>query len=147
MQLFPPKSALLSYFFNIGLRVLVETKQKNERFIFENKLGYLGKNWESSFPKTYCSLHAVDPNDLKFSLLISLAEIEFIGKKFIRHVGHVRYDEQQLDFRPLKNVAVSFQRSSKVEHEIRLTSKTIQMQIKTTHRSNVQFKGPLNGTL
>lgn len=89
----------------------------------------------------------MDPEDPKVSLLFSIAEIEVLGKKFIRHVGHVRYDEKQLDFRSLKNVAVSFQRSSKDEHEIRLTSKTLEMGISITHRSNVQFKGPFNGTL
>ncbi len=132
---------------NTGHRVTGEIKQKNDCFIFEDELGYLEKNWGSSFPKTYYWLHAVDPNDPQVSLLFSIAEIEWIGKKFNRHVGHVHFDEKQLDFRSLKNVAVSFQRSSKDEHEIRLTSKTLQMEITIRHRSKVQFKGPSKGRL
>jgi hypothetical protein len=124
-----------------------EIKQKNERFIIKNELGYLEKNWGTSFPETYYWLHAVDPNDPQVSILFSRAEIEWIGKKFIRHLGHLRFDEKEVDIRSLKNVTVSILSSCKDKHEIRIASKTLQMEISITHNNNVRFKGPFNGKL
>jgi hypothetical protein len=132
---------------NAGHRVSGEIKQKNERFIIENELGYLEKNWGTSFPEKYYWLHAVDPNDPQVSLLFSRAEIQWIGKKFIRHVGHVRFDKKQVDLRSLKNFTVSIQNSSKDKHEIQMTSKTLQLDISIIQRSKVQLKGPINGKL
>lgn len=132
---------------NTGHLVSGEIKQKNERFIIKNELGYLEKNWGTSFPETYYWLHAVDPNDPQVSILFSRAEIDWIGKKFIRHVGHLRFDEKQVDIRSLKNVTVSILSSCKDKHEIRIASKTLQMEISITHNNNVRFKGPFNGKL
>ena len=132
---------------NTGHRVSGEIKQKNERFIIENEPGYLEKNWGTSFPETYYWLHAVDPNDPAVSLLFSRAEIEWIGRKFIRHVGHVRYDQKQVDFRSLKNFTVSILNSSEDKHEVQMTSNTLQLNISISHKSKVQFKGPFDGGL
>jgi hypothetical protein len=132
---------------NTGHLVSGEIKQKNERFIIKNELGYLEKNWGTSFPETYYWLHAVDPNDPQVSILFSRAEIEWIGKKFIRHLGHLRFDEKEVDIRSLKNVTVSILSSCKDKHEIRIASKTLQMEISITHNNKVRFKGPFNGKL
>jgi hypothetical protein len=132
---------------NTGHLVSGEIKQKNERFIIKNELGYLEKNWGTSFPETYYWLHAVDPNDPQVSILFSRAEIDWIGKKFIRHLGHLRFDEKQVDIRSLKNVTVSILSSCKDKHEIRISSKTLQIEISITHNHKVRFKGPFNGKL
>jgi tocopherol cyclase len=132
---------------NTGHLVSGEIKQKDKRFIIENELGYLEKNWGTSFPKTYYWLHALDPNDPQVSLLFSRAEIEWMGKKFIRHLGHLRYNDKQVDIRSLKNFNVSIISSRKDKHEIRIASKTLQIEISITHKNNVCFKGPFNGKL
>jgi tocopherol cyclase len=132
---------------NTGHQVSGEIKLKNDRFALDNELGYLEKSWGTSFPKTYYWLHAVDPNNPQVSLLFSSAHIEWIGKKFIRYVGHFRFDKKQVDFRFLNNFAASILSSNKYKHEIRITSKSLQMDISITHRSKVQFKGPFNGKL
>jgi hypothetical protein len=132
---------------NTGHLVSGEIKQKNERFIIENELGYLEKNWGTSFPENYCWLHAVDPNDSQISLLFSLAEIKWLGKKFIKHVGHFRFDGTQIDLRELNNIAVDYLTLSRNKQVIRITSKTILIEISITIGNKVIFKGPAEGKL
>jgi len=132
---------------NTGHQVTGEIQQKDIRYVLNNDRGYLEKNWGTSFPESYIWLHAVDPHDSKVSMLFSLAEIKWIGKKFIKHVGHFHYDNKQIDLRSLMNFVFSNPKSSKDKYEIRMISKTIQLDILIVFGDKVLLKGPQEGVL
>jgi tocopherol cyclase len=124
-----------------------EIEFKKARYLFDKEIGYLEKNWGTSFPENYCWLHAVDPNDSQISLLFSMAEIKWLGKQFIKHVGHFRFDGTQIDLRELNNIAVDYLTLSRNKQVIRIASKTILIELSITVGNKVIFKGPAEGKL
>lgn len=124
-----------------------EIRYNDVQYSLDSELGYLEKNWGTSFPENYFWLHAVDPNDSQVSLLFSRAEIKWLGKKFIKHVGHFRFEGKQIDLRELKNFAVSTLVLNPHSQLIQISSKTIQLDILIMYGNKVMFKGPEEGNL
>ncbi|MFN6040161.1 MAG: hypothetical protein ACK452_16945 [Bacteroidota bacterium] len=117
------------------------------QYSLDNEFGYLEKNWGTSFPESYFWLHAVDPKNPSVSLLMSQAEIKWIGKKFIKHVGHFRFDGLHIDLRELKKGIISTQQINKEQSIINLSSKVIQLEILITKGNKILLKGPNDGNL
>lgn len=124
-----------------------EINSKSSRFSLDNEIGYLEKNWGTSFPENYVWLHAVDPENMEVDLLFSQAEINWMGKKFIRHVGYFRFDGKQIDLRELRDCSISISKLNSHDQHIRISSKAIEMKMEITLAQNIVFKGPHNGTL
>ncbi len=124
-----------------------EIQHKGVRYTLENEMGYLEKNWGTSFPESYFWVHAVDPNDPGVSLLFSRAEIPWLGKTFIKHVGHLCFNGQQIDLRELKNFAVSNFVVSPENRIVQIRSISLQLDISLEFGSEVIFKGPKDGEL
>ncbi len=116
-------------------------------YSLHNESGYLEKNWGTSFPENYFWLHAVDPNNSQVSLLFSQAEIKWLGNKFIRHIGHFRFDGKEIDLRNYNKINISNLIFSDSNYEFRIISRKIQMDISIITRNKVLFKGPENGSL
>jgi hypothetical protein len=117
------------------------------RYTLDNEIGYLEKNWGTSFPETYFWLHAVDPTDRQVSLLFSRAEIKWLGQKFIKHIGHFHFDGKEIDLRDLKHFSYSSFMPSPENQILRITSKAISLEISILYRKKVKFKGPKEGQL
>jgi hypothetical protein len=81
------------------------------------------------------------------SLLFSQAEIKWLGRTFVRHVGHCRFDGNEIDLRDLKNVTVAIVHQSNEQQTIRITSSTVEIEISIALAVRVKFKGPMDGTL
>jgi predicted transport protein len=112
-----------------------------------NEMGYLEKNWGTSFPENYFWLHAIDPENPQISLLFSRAEIKWLGKTFIRHVGHFRIDGMEIDLRELRNIStITFDQNTEIQ-TIRIESKSLKLYISINIGKNVILKGPTNGEL
>lgn len=112
-----------------------------------NEMGYLEKNWGTSFPENYFWLHAIDPKNPQISLLFSRAEIKWLGKKFIRHVGHLRIDGIEIDLRELRNIRIITLDQNAEVQIIRFESKSLKLYISINIGKNVILKGPTNGAL
>jgi len=132
---------------NTAHRVSGEIRCKDSAYLLEDDLGYMEKNWGTSFPENYVWLHAVDPHDPQVSLLFSQAEIKWLGRTFVRHVGHCRFDGNEIDLRDLKNVTVAIVHQSNEQQTIRITSSTVEIEISIVLGVKVKFKGPMDGTL
>jgi tocopherol cyclase len=132
---------------NAAHQVSGEIQLKEARYVLNNENGYLEKNWGTSFPESYIWLHAVDPLDAKVSMLFSIAEIKWLGIKFLKHVGHFCFDDKQIDLRSLNNFAFTYQRPSKDNYQIQIKSSTLQIEISIALGNNILFKGPQGGKL
>jgi tocopherol cyclase len=124
-----------------------EISNKHTHYSLVNEMGYLEKNWGTSFPEKYIWLHAVDPKDSEVSLLFSQAEIVWFGRKFTRHVGHLHYDGKVLDLRKLKKCVVSISTISSQNQLIRISSTSIQLELSIALDQKILFKGPQDGIL
>jgi tocopherol cyclase len=132
---------------NTSQIVFGEIRHKGEHYVLENEMGYLEKNWGISFPESYFWVHAVDPTDPNISLLFSRAEIVWLGKIFIKHVGHLRFDGKQIDLRELKNFTFSNIIDGPENQTIQIRSVSIQLDIGLGFGTKVHFQGPNDGEL
>lgn len=115
--------------------------------VLTNERGYLEKNWGISFPQDYLWLHALDPTDSGVSVLFSHASIEWMGKSFDKHLGHIRFRGTEIDLRELRHVDIRCVKKSPSEYRISLISKTITLVIEVESVRQVVFKGPNSGKL
>lgn len=115
--------------------------------LLTNERGYLEKNWGTSFPQDYLWLHALDPNDSGVSVLFSYASIEWMGKSFDKHVGHIRFRGIEIDLRELRQVEIQCEKKSPSVYGISLISKTVSLVIEVISVKQVMFKGPNYGKL
>jgi tocopherol cyclase len=132
---------------NTSHRVSGRIRHKASEYTLNDEMGYLEKNWGTSFPEHYFWLHAVDPTDPSVSLLFSRADIRWLGQNFLKHVGHIRFDDKQIDLRQLKNFAVSSSIPSSNKRVMQITSKALELEIAITSGQKVLLKGPRDGTL
>ncbi len=120
---------------------------RSNEYAVNNEMGYLEKNWGTSFPDRYMWLHAVDPNDAETSLLFSRADIQWLGRTFTRHVGHMRLDGKHIDLRELSSVVISTHRAGPDTHIYRINSRSLQMDVSITVGHKVLLKAPELGSL
>jgi|GEM_PF-444271 len=124
-----------------------EIRTANTSFALDQDMGYLEKNWGTSFPENYIWLHAVDPADAKVNLLFSQAEIKWMGSTFFRHLGYLNFENEYIDLRLLKNSIVSSSFVSSEKQVIHISSKLIELEISIVLGEQVLFKGPEDGAL
>lgn len=124
-----------------------EINTKNTSFVMNQDMGYLEKNWGTSFPENYIWLHAVDPNNVEVNLLFSQAEIKWMGSTFLRHLGYLNFENECIDLRQLKNSVVSCSFVSSKKQLIHISSKLIELEISIILGQQVLFKGPEDGAL
>jgi len=124
-----------------------EIRNGKVSYTLDNELGYLEKNWGTSFPEKYIWLHAVDPSNPEVNLLFSQAEIKWMGKTFIKHVGYFHFLGEHIDLRLLKNCSISISYMSPEKQLIQILSKSVQLGISITLDQQVLFKGPQDGSL
>jgi len=124
-----------------------EIRVGDANFVMDKDMGYLEKNWGTSFPDNYIWLHAVDPTNTEVNLLFSQAEIKWMGSTFLRHLGYLNFENECIDFRQFKNSEVSSSLVSPEKQLIRFSSKLIELEISIVLGGQVLFKGPEDGAL
>lgn len=132
---------------NSAQSVSGEIQHKGVRYTLDHEMGYLEKNWGTTFPESYFWVHAIDPNNPAISLLFSRAKIVWLGKTYIKHVGYLRFDGQQIELRALKNVTVSNSNISSENRSIQIRSASAQLDLALEYGREVLFKGPKDGAL
>jgi hypothetical protein len=81
------------------------------------------------------------------SVFCSHAELKWLGKKFIRHIGHFRMDGREIDLRKLRNFSFKKIDQNTQIQMIRIESKSLILDISIKIGKNVILKGPTNGEL
>lgn len=132
---------------NSAQSVSGEIKHQGQCYTFDHEMGYLEKNWGTTFPESYFWVHAIDPNNPAISLLFSRAKIVWLGKTYIKHVGYLCFAGQQIELRALKNVTVSNSSISPENRSIQIRSAAAQLDLALEFGREVQFKGPKDGAL
>lgn len=116
-------------------------------YLLNNALGYKEKNWGTSFPENYFWMHAVDPNNPTISILFSQAEIIWLGKSFIKHLGHLRINGDEFDLKNLSQFHVAYDFLNEDNKKIILKGKQIKVELSFSKSKKYVFKGPEDGKL
>jgi len=132
---------------NTAHQVTGNIRNKNAEYSFDQDMGYMEKNWGTSFPESYFWLHAIDPYNADVSILFSIAEIQWLGKSFIKHVGHLRIEGKHIDLRTLKDISISDKIISEKKRCVNFRSKELELDIWITYGKKVTFKAPNQGNM
>jgi hypothetical protein len=132
---------------NTAQSVSGEIQYKGLCYTLDHEMGYLEKNWGTTFPENYFWVHAIDPNNPAISLLFSRAQIVWLGKTYIKHVGYFCFDGQQIELRELKNFSVSNSNLGPENRIIQIRSASAHLDLALECGSEVLFKGPKDGAL
>ena len=132
---------------NTAQSVSGEIQHQGVCYILDHEMGYLEKNWGTTFPESYFWVHAIDPNNPAISLLFSRAKIVWLGKTYIKHVGYLCFDGQQIELRELKNFSVSNSNLGPENRIIQIRSASAQLDLALEYGREVLFKGPKDGAL
>ena len=132
---------------NSAQSVSGEIKHQGQCYTLDHEMGYLEKNWGTTFPESYFWVHAVDPNNTAISLLFSRAKIVWLGKTYVKHVGYLCFDGQHIELRGLKNFTVSNSNISPENRSIQIRSASAQLDLSLAYGRQVVFNGPKDGAL
>lgn len=77
---------------SLGHRLNGEIIINDEIFDFNDGIGYIEKDWGSSFPKTYSWIQCNDFKNRNCSIVASVADIPFMGTNFRGCIGVIYYE-------------------------------------------------------
>lgn len=63
----------------------------NQEILIEDGIGYIEKDWGTSFPRSYMWIHSNDFNKEKISIMVSIADIPFIVLEFKGCIATIYY--------------------------------------------------------
>ena len=67
----------------------------NKEIKINNGIGYIEKDYGTSFPKTYLWIHCNDFKNEKVSIMVSIADIPFLGFEFKGCIASILYKEKE----------------------------------------------------
>ena len=67
----------------------------NKEIKINNGIGYIEKDYGTSFPKTYLWIHCNDFGNEKVSIMVSIADIPFLGFEFKGCIASILYKEKE----------------------------------------------------
>lgn len=124
-----------------------EVNFHNQHYLMDSALGYMEKNWGTSFPENYFWMHAIDPSNPEISILFSQAEIKWLGKSFIKHLGHFRFNGEEINLKKLAKFEINYSFFNKDYTSVVIKSSQIKLEINFGKSTVFQFKGPVKGKL
>lgn len=81
-------------------------KINNKIIDLENGVGYIEKDWGSSFPKTYLWVQCNNFKDEEASIMVSIADIPFMGTEFKGCIAVVYYKNKEYRFATYNGVKI-----------------------------------------
>lgn len=122
-------------------RCQINLEFNSEQIIGEG-LGYLEKDWGTSFPKRYCWLQANDFNQ-KASVFVAIASIDYSKISFTGILGIVYYENQEIRFATYLGAKVL----ECSEQRIVIKQNGYELKINLAKKQGVPLPAPINGQM
>ncbi|MGL5972916.1 MAG: tocopherol cyclase family protein [Oscillospiraceae bacterium] len=81
--------------FSYSHSVTGEVNINNEKFIFDDNIGYIEKGWGESFPDTYIWSQCNKLQDKNFFIMVAMAKIKYWGLLFNGSLATIMYDGKE----------------------------------------------------
>lgn len=114
-----------------------------EKIDFNKGIGYIEKDWGTSFPKSYLWIHCNDFIYEKCSIMVSIADIPFMGINFKGCICVIYYGERE--FRLATYKRVSIRRHSR--KEVILEQGKYRLEIQITEMESQKLLAPSRGNM
>lgn len=115
----------------------------DETINFDKGVGYIEKDWGSSFPKNYIWVQGNDFKESRSSVMASVAEIPFLGFKFRGCIAVVNYNGMEYRFATYNGTRIL----RAEESGITLYKKKERLEIDITRGMGHKLKSPVNGEM
>jgi len=122
-------------------------KINNKTHIYKDSLGYIEKDWGTSFPKKYIWLQGNNFNKENVSFMLSIANIPFKLIKFTGLICVLIIDEKEYRFATYNNTKI-------IKHEINNNKLNIVLQknkyllsITSEYKEGLKLKAPIKGQM
>ena len=114
----------------------------NENIIKTGGIGYIEKDWGTSFPTSYCWLQGNDFNQ-KASVFVAIASIDYFKISFTGILGIVYFNNQEIRFATYLGAKVVRCNNT----QIVITQGSYKLLIHMTEKKGVELPAPMNGSM
>lgn len=114
----PPKSDVMGPFshmprmqcrhgvISLGHALEGEIEQNGKTVSFDNGIGYIEKDWGSSFPERYAWAQCNDFSGQKSAVMLSVADVPFLGRQFIGCIAVVLHGGREYRLATYRGVQI-----------------------------------------
>lgn len=113
-------------------------------FEFNNCIGYIEKDWGSSFPRNYLWLQNVDQNK-KESLFLSVATIPYLKNEFVGFIANILHGEKQIVFATYNFSKFKFNNTTENGYEVELRKGRYKLVINAHLDMGMDLVAPISG--
>jgi tocopherol cyclase len=122
------------------------TKDK-KKYIFDNGLGYIEKDWGSSMPSEWIWMQTNHFNSKNSSFMLSIANIPWIGRSFTGFLGFFYHDGQIHRFATYTKAKLEIEYSDHNEIKIQIKDKKYTYNILASRNQAGLLKAPVKGSM
>ena len=119
----------------------------NEKFNFENGVGYIEKDWGKSMPSSWIWIQSNNFDTEKTSFMLSVAHIPWLGSSFTGFLGFFLNKGNVQRFGTYTNAKIQIKSSSPENIKIKITDKTYSYHIETFRSKSGLLKAPVKGSM
>lgn len=121
--------------------------KNNKTYNFDNGLGYIEKDWGKSMPSSWIWLQTNNFNSANTSLMLSVANIPWMGSSFTGFLGFFLNDSIIHRFGTYTHAKINFESSNSDTIKITITDKAYSYHIEAFHSKSGVLKAPVNGLM
>ena len=114
---------------------------------FSNGVGYIEKDWGTSFPESWIWLHCNTFNIPDCSLTFSVAKIPWLGSFFIWHICFLYVNKKFYRFATYNGSKITSLKFNQPVVEIELSNKKYRLQIRAVQNNPGNLKAPVTGEM
>ena len=119
----------------------------DEEYDFTGGKGYIEKDWGRSFPKAWLWLHCNSFANPETSLMVSIADIPWLGSYFLGLIGFLYVNGEFFRFNTYGNAKINELSNSGDRVTVRLQNKKHLLELSIRKNTSGILKAPVNGEM
>lgn len=119
----------------------------NQNILFDNSIGYIEKDWGSSFPKSYIWCQGNNFQNSDASFMISIADIPFKAFNFRGIICDLIIDNKEFKFTTYNNTKLIHYNINNNLVDICLQKKDYYLNMKSQYTNGLKLSAPVKGKM
>jgi len=128
-------------------RITGNLSVNNKLIGFTGGKGYIEKDWGRSFPKAWLWLHCNSFKDPSASLMVSVADIPWLGSYFLGLIGFLYVHGEFFRFNTYGNAKINELSNSGEWVTVRLQNRKHLLELSIRKNTSGELKAPVNGEM
>ncbi|MBN2777689.1 MAG: hypothetical protein JXR36_08605 [Bacteroidales bacterium] len=119
----------------------------DESFNFSNGKAYIEKDWGSSMPSSWIWMQSNNFNNSNSSIMLSIADIPWLGKSFVGFLGFFYYDNQIYHFATYRHTKLKLEITDSNLIKIRIENRKNAFILEVKSNNTGLLKAPIEGSM